>query len=312
MNKKLLSEILRNSTCEKLLVKKLGRYLDIDIIRHDLNVLKRLGQQISDRAIHLVIKEIRSTLKDIPELIRKELLSRKSIGLEHLFHPSLNITPEKEHYLLSLENLTKLVKELEGNKDDTVLINQLDGFGRVLYSELSGKIERYSDLRKETGAFNTIMKYLYPSSPIPDRRMDAHHIIEERLFEKFKSDWALLGWESPNDMPAISLLTEYHIRSLQPGRSLSKESEYLADLAEAKSIYSLSKELEREIDIKAFKTVEEVLKAYKNYYLRQMNTKSIPPRIRNSILDTLDAVENELSKQKNLQKLFKGLKDSNN
>ncbi len=37
-------------------------------------------------------------------------------------------------------------------------------------------------------------------------RIDAQHIIEQRAFGKFKKDWALLGWASEADMPAIPVM----------------------------------------------------------------------------------------------------------
>jgi hypothetical protein len=133
------------------------------------------------------------------------------------------------------------------------------------YSELSRKIEPYKDLVKETNEFNRVVKALYPEEVGPhgrvknaDLRLDAHHIIEEETYKYFADNFKRLGFDSPQDMPAMAIGYEAHIRS--PRTLLDSTKEWK----------SLTKELKEQIDPANYENLEGLINAYKGYYSETM------------------------------------------
>ena len=139
---------------------------------------------------------------------------------------------------------------------------------------------------------NAIVKALYPKD-YPSLRTDAHHVIEDRAYEKFKDAWKLIGWDSPNDMAAIGVLYEFHIRS-------PKRLPGIAELGKQEDMLSLTQELLHAIDLSKIDTPEQLIAEYRKYYYTTELWKKTAP--------VLDRVERQLSLAKSRQKLFQELK----
>lgn len=91
-----------------------------------------------------------------------------------------------------------------------------------LYQKLAREIKPYKHLKKQTGEFN---RHVAAHVAFADQstlgvqieyiglRLDADHILEDRVFDAYAAEFRKLGWSSADDMPSIAIHTEYHIRS---------------------------------------------------------------------------------------------------
>jgi hypothetical protein len=122
-----------------------------------------------------------------------------------------------------------------------------------LYAILADKIQPYNELIKKTRSFNKMIKELFPED-YSSLRLDAHHIIERRSYEKFEDIFRRLGWSSASEMASLAVHYEAHI--LSPKKLLEFPT----------TAFSLTRELINIIDSKEYQTFEEMLKAYEDYY----------------------------------------------
>lgn len=153
---------------------------------------------------------------------------------------------------------------------------------RAGYSDLATRVDSYRRLKKETRAWNKGMRELYPGHRNPDLRLDAHHVFEARAFEKFKQDFADKGIKSAQDLPTIAIPYEGHLRSVEGMAPVFADAiarnvdEANAAGGQAKrivtvtdeSVRSLTEELKQAIDLRKYDSVEDVIKAYEDYYGR--------------------------------------------
>lgn len=306
-------EALADSALGRITERELRKNLNLKSVRGDLYQLQnmtKLGRKASEKAINTTIIRVEKLLEELPELAVKESRA-KARSLEHIFDPASKVTAEKEHYLAGVREFKSHLKDLPSPQMLTgkESVKELELMGRTLFDSLSGKVDRYSDLEVESSTLNLILERLYPNGPKPDLVAQAHHFIEERTFEYFKDDFALLGWKSTNDFPAITLMMEYHINSMQPGRMLSKELKDLAKLAKSEEIYSLTQELIKwipEKELEKIDKLETLLAKYTAYYSSKMNNAQ--GRVKNSILDSIKLVEKELSIRKSRKRLIEEAK----
>jgi len=146
----------------------------------------------------------------------------------------------------------------------------------------------------ETTTVNALLRRLYPED-YSSLRIDAHHVIEDRTFDKFRSDWKLLGWESSDDMAALPILYEFHIRT-------PKNLPGIRELARQKDVTSLTHELLQTINLNKIKNVDDLISAYRNYYFKTPYRSYAEP--------LLKAIQKRIDKQRTLSKGFRQLRKS--
>lgn len=128
----------------------------------------------------------------------------------------------------------------------------------AMYMSLSGMIEKYTFLKHKTSIFNEEIKKKFPEQ-MESLRLDAHHIIEARQYERFKNILKKIGWTSSDQMPAIAVHYISHIRS-------PKKIKELTGLKVAQETSSLSWELYKSVSSKHYKNVLEMINAYEEFY----------------------------------------------
>ena len=141
-----------------------------------------------------------------------------------------------------------------------------------LFAELAVKIAPYRDLKRKTRRFNELIRIVYGLAVSDPKyvanRLDAHHIIEDTWHKYFKSEMArVFGWQTSDDMAAIALSTEWHIRS---GDNLSSK----LGLRGAEGHVSLSKMLQDHLFLwqpvlprgRSFKSLANLVNAYEEFY----------------------------------------------
>ena len=102
-------------------------------------------------------------------------------------------------------------------------------------------------------------------------RVDAQHIVEQHAFDKFKKDWALLGWASEADMPAIPVMHEWHI--LSPKNLMGLEDVRLKGDEPIDDIFSLTKQTIDALPLDRYKTAEAYLADLKKFYSYKVKNK---------------------------------------
>ena len=130
-----------------------------------------------------------------------------------------------------------------------------------LWLACAGRVRPYRELKEASSFINAVLAATHPNAFRAGARLDAHHIIEQHTFELFKSDFELLGWKSPDEMPAILLETEYHIRS--PRRLLGIQDGPDAPVRPN----SLTRDL-LSLIVKKHTKLEDALAAYRAYYMK--------------------------------------------
>lgn len=80
------------------------------------------------------------------------------------------------------------------------------------YAILADEIRPYSKLIEKTRSFNKMVNDLFPND-YSSLRLDAHHIIERRSYERFKDIFRRLGWSSSDEMDSLTVHYEAHILS---------------------------------------------------------------------------------------------------
>jgi hypothetical protein len=237
-------------------------------------------------ALKATIERLEALLADLPRL--SGMLTSRRKGFGHVFGAGLEAArkdPQRAAYLRMCDELRELARtpefrqllKLKGPR------GKIDKHARDSMQNLSGVVERYGDLYRETYTLNALTRRLYPGrttigftkSGVPIKgpkeylslRLDAQHIVEQRAFAKkeWGKDWALLGWKSTNDMPAIPVMHEWHIRS--PKNLMGMDDVYL-DAAEKpiQDVFSLTDEMEKALKLDKFAKPEDYLRALSTFY----------------------------------------------
>lgn len=162
---------------------------------------------------------------------------------------------DEEEYIRRARRLHRDLVELVGPSELG------DKLIQPLWLANAGKIRPYRELREVRSFINSVLAATHPNAFRRGARLDAHHILEQYTYEQFETDFNLLGWKSPDEMPAILYETEYHIRS--PRRLLGIEGGLDAPLRPP----SLTKELQALVMTK-HKTLEDAIAAYRAYYMK--------------------------------------------
>jgi hypothetical protein len=154
--------------------------------------------------------------------------------------------------------------------------SKFEKLAAVLFERQAQHIDRYAALRIEIDAYNQLVQRLYPHDYPTGLRVDAHHIIEERTYTKFARIWQSIGWRTSDDMAAIGLMYEFHIRSPKtlPG---------LRRWAVKEDVKSLTNELKAAIPesrINKLNTVYELLNEYEEFYRGTPIWKDVKPVLR--------------------------------
>jgi len=196
-------------------------------------------------------------------------------------------------YRQQLGRLTEFVKSAGFDK----LIknqNQFHNFEKlaaVLFDRQSGLIDRYSNLKIESEAYNALVRRLFPDN-FSDLLIEDHHILEQRVYPKFQKILQQLGWKSTDDIASIPLMKEFHTRS---PKSLLPEIK--GDLAELGDFTSLSNVLIRGVDLNKIKTIDELLNAYEDVYRKTA--------IREWVLPVLKEIRRQISIRQTLKGISK-------
>lgn len=269
-----------------VLERELRKRTDPDRLRRSLGDLKK-GRVFRPQA-NTAANRLGALLAEMPRATVAKGVARRR-RYDHLF----DAPEDTRSYLRSTEELRALLKSGEGRQllRSAAGRQMLEQHAQALVQQIADVTDRYLVLEVETGLFNELVGMLYPKD-YPSLRLDAHHVIEQRAFELFRKDWASLGWTKPQDMVAIPVFYEFHIRS-------PKRLPVLRKLGEELDARSLSKELFKQVDPKRAGDVFALLKAYKAYYAKGGLTRAIP---------VLEAIENELSRRRSAARIVKEVK----
>lgn len=207
-------------------------------------------------------------------------------------------------YRQQLQRLTAFVESDAFTQliQDQNQFHQFQKLAAVLYDRQSGLIDRYANLRVESDAYNQLVQRLFPGDYPTNLRIDDHHLIEDRTYTKFQKIWQLIGWKSADDMAAIPLMYEFHIRS--PKTLLPGIKTGLDDGTNLKSLTGLLKDA---IKLDKINNTDQLLNAYEDFY-RSYATKNGNTDIWVKARTVIKAVRLEISKQETLAKGFKSLK----
>ena len=274
---------IRDSELGAVLERELRRHTDPSSIRRRLRDL-RSGHVVTGVA-DLPLTRLETLVAELPRVTVQNALRRRG-RFGHLFEPPT----AADAYLRSSDELRKL---LDGPAAEELFRTVrgrevLEQHARVLFGELSDVTDRYDMLSVETGVFNGIVRRLYPDD-YPSLRLDAHHVVEERAFERFSDDWKLLGWSSPTDMAALPVFYEHHIRS-------PKRLPGLGQLGRELDAKSLTQELLKAIHPDKAKTPFALLDAYRGFYSRGGLRRAVP---------VLDAIDRELARRYSLRRIIR-------
>ncbi len=284
------AERLIDSETARLVQRRLQQKTDPNRIARSFAGLR--SKRAFTQATNTVLSRLESLLKDIPQLTVQQSSKRRR-GLAHLFSGEARSDPVRLQYRKTLNEFTDLIDTPNFQKllAHVPSRRMLEDYGHALFSHIAGTSDSYDDLLAETKTFNALIKRLYPDD-FPSLRIDAHHIIEGRAYENFAETWKLLGWESANDMPAIPLLYEFHIRS-------PKRLTGMQELVKKGDITSLSRQLLTTIKLEKINSPEELIKSYIAYYSKTAIWKDVRP--------VLQSVEQEITRRKTAARLVREL-----
>jgi hypothetical protein len=304
----------------------------------------RKGEALTKRVGSGLIQKLAKIFPEFINLSKTEATRRaRSEGFKRLFGKKLKdmrAHPERRKYHAVLEELHAETAPLRAKNTPADiaalrkqgLIDEITGANRaidprtfqmlqdaasVLYHILAGSIDSYTDLAEETKVFNGIMKVLYPEKFLDEFRLDAQHIVEQRAFDKFKSIWNKLGWDSRVDLPAIPLHYRFHIRSPKYVETFAemmsaKERNAFAEVAEIakkKDIVSLTDLLERAItgeNLAKMSKPEEYIAKLIDFYTpsKSDKLKREVGEIGKDIVPVLKEIEREIGNVRTLEKGF--------
>lgn len=306
-----LAEKLMEGKLAKAVTEQLARHLDPAVMRLAVREL-RTGKLLT-KAANSALARIDALLLRLPKLLPALEFRTKSFA--HLFGKEMErvaADAARGEYLRGLDELRDIAKteafaELMKTPAGRTRVEEQ---AKMLMRNLSlDTIDRYGDLKRETYALNALTKRLYPDD-FGSLRVDAQHVVEQRAFEKFKADWKLLGWNSVEDMPAMPVMWEWHIRS--PGKLPGFETaEGMYKLPKSQipieEVKSLTKELFDAADIQKIKTAEELLNAYRAFYERP-NKYSRYAKPMRPFVKAIDEIERALTRARTQSKLVQQAK----
>jgi len=182
--------------------------------------------------------------------------------------------------ILSLAEQTRTLvvaeKSAAGVTAGAKAVAQTKNAAVVLYEELATDIQAYSKLRVKTGAFNSEVRELVGCSLTDVEyvkvRLDANHIVKGEMYDAHAADFErFFGWTKADDMDAMAMHTEWHIRS---GEKLKTKLNLLG----AENEKSFSHALDTHIDTwqkthGPFQSLEQVFVAHEEFY------KAYSPRL---------------------------------
>jgi hypothetical protein len=251
-----------------------------------LAVASKAGATISERLLQ--------STGDLFKL--SEALAQRRSGFSHLFGDALakaRVNPSRTSYLRVVDDVGDLIKSPEAKAaiENAAVRKSVEGLRNQLVENIgAGVFESYSDLRRETRALNALNLALTPGD-YPGVRFDAHHLIEDRTYEKFAKDWKMLGWNSADDMMASAVPSESHIRSSASKKGLPG----FEDRPEA--LTSLTKRLQDEIPLDKYTSADDLIDAYVAFYRRPTMYKGksvLGSQLTERIVATLKATKHEL------------------
>jgi hypothetical protein len=230
-------------------------------------------------------------------------------GYAHIFKAGMathRANPMRAEYLRQMDELVELAASadfasfLKTPAGRALADTQAAQFYRNLDATV---IDRYGDLKRETYALNALSRRLHEAD-YPGLRVDAQHVVEQRGFEKFQDSWRLLDWGSVEDMPAMPVMYEWHIRSPQRlpgfGRGHGNMAVLPASKLPIEDVKSLTKELFDAADLARIKTPSELLAAYRKYYSDAISRVAIKRELgrhpMQPFLDAIDEIDRELTK----------------
>jgi hypothetical protein len=256
---------------------------------------------LSKNALESLSVKLPELVKAVLEgpIYRKLVSSEEQLGIVLFGKAGVDAADFLRDIQIYRQQLARLSEFVKSTAFDRLIKNQsqfhnFEKLAAVLFDRQSGLIDRYASLRVESDAYNQLVKRLFPGD-FPDLRIDDHHIIEARAYAKFQKTWQLIGWKSSDDMAAIPLMTEFHIRS--PKTLLP---DIKGGLALKDDFTSLTNILQASVDLNKIKTTDQLLNAYEDVYRKTKIWDSVKP--------VLKAVRLEISKQETLAKGFKSLK----
>lgn len=159
-------------------------------------------------------------LSHLGELVTKAFTRARLRMNYHIATKKLDVARKILQEILMLDDMPRLVQKLQ---------EQVLKSGR----QLRLKIEPYKELRVQTRAHNKdviTLKYaetiqqaeaidpVQETFSLAGQVLDANHIIEKRVYEKFEHlsiEFKKLGWNSADDMDAVALFHDEHIRSYE-------------------------------------------------------------------------------------------------
>ena len=288
----------------------------------------RAGKLVKPAA-ERAIKRFEEMLQRLPKLAEELQFRRREFS--HVFHVSgdelgtARLDALRTEYLRMCDEM----REFARTEDFQKLISnpssraQIEKYAGDQMQSLSGIVDRYGDLYRETYTVNALTRRLFPGKTMASAqgktiegsaiylglRLDAQHIVEKRVLPKWEEDWALLGWKSEADMPAVPIMHEWHIPS--PKNLMGLEGRKLLDEAETpiEDVFSLTKEMERDLPLEKFKSADEYLSALKKFCNISVKNKrgDVVEPLRN-LVTFVGEVEKELDRARTNAALVKAVR----
>lgn len=156
-----------------------------------------------------------------------KVVAQRRTSFAHLFGDGLKqarADPARASYLRLADQMNELLGTTAGR--DALKSDAVRKSAEALRNQLTenvgfGVFDRYEDLRHETSALNHLNRVLTPDDYPGGIRFDAHHLVEDRTYQKFAAEWKLIGWQKPEDMMATAIPWESHIRSSASKKGLA-------------------------------------------------------------------------------------------
>ena len=322
---------------EKLVEEVLTKSRDVDVRLVELVLRNLRAGRVLGPAFMSNVKRIDELLQSLPRLAR--MFEVRLHDVTHLFGDGLEASRTsalKSHYLRELDELRAFAngREFEHLLATPATRARIDADARGMMQGLGGIVDRYGDLKRESYACNSLTRRLYPRAaveagilqearrlglPMPSpkemdnlakaNRLDAQHVIEKRTFKVFEKEWNLLGWRSIEDMPAMAIMHEWHIPSPKnlPGM---RDMKLIDDAMPIEDVFSLTKEMERDLPLENFNTAEDYLKALKKFYGFSKTNKrgDVVVQPLASLVEIVEKVQTQLVRARNNPSLIKKLK----
>jgi hypothetical protein len=297
---------------EKVTREFLSRRVDVPLVELVIRDLRVAGK-LARPALQREVVKLEALLQELPKLA--ETFAARRDTFAHLFGDGLKAARGdvlKRQYLTACDNLRELARSSEFQKllQTPASRQRIEKYAQERMLSLAGVVDRYGDLYRETYTVNALTRRLYPGEAIEiGLRLDAQHIVEQRAFEVYKKDWALLGWESTLDMPALPIMHEWHIPSPKNLPGLNKPALVEELEKPIEDVFSLTKEMERDLKLEKFKSADQYLEALKDFYkLSIKNKRNQPVEPLNNLVKCVEQIQRELDRARTAAALVKATK----